>query len=297
MRPLVAVTVLLAAWPAWAQPPAPAPAAAQDPVVARVEGEPVRLSEVTAMARSLPEQLRAAPPQMIYPLIVDQLITTRAITAAARRAGLHQDPEVRARIRQAEEQELVQALLAREVGRRVDEAAVRARWEREVAGRAPEEEVRVRHILLPSEAEARAALDEIRNGAEFATVAARIAGSGGPREGGDLGFFKREDLVPEFAEAAFALQPGQLAAAPIRTRLGWHVLKVEERRRAAPPSFEESRDALRQQMLETEVNTLVERLRSEARVERFNLDGSTIRATDTAEPPPAAAPPARGPRR
>ncbi|MDB5382133.1 MAG: peptidylprolyl isomerase [Rhodospirillales bacterium] len=296
MPRLAALFFLLVPGFALAQTPTPVPATTPpDPVVARVDGEPVLLSEVTAMARTLPEELRNAPPQQVYPLIVDQIVTTRAIVAAARRAGLDRDPEVRARIRRAEEQELAQALIAREIASRVDEAAVRARYDREIAARPAEEEVHARHILVPTEAEAREALREVQGGADFAAVASRRSSGPGAREGGDLGFFKRGDLVPAFAEAAFALQPGQVSAAPVQTNFGWHIIRVEERRRAAAPPFEEARDAIRQQMFEGEVNAFVERIRGAAQVERFNLDGGPVRATDTAEPPPPAGPPARGP--
>ncbi|MBX6375221.1 MAG: peptidylprolyl isomerase, partial [Acetobacteraceae bacterium] len=163
-------------------------------------------------------------------------------------------------------------------------------------------------ILLATEAEARAALAEARRpGADFAEVARRRSTGPGAREGGDLGFFKRGDMVPEFAEAAFALQAGQISEAPVRTAFGWHVIKVEERRAAPPPPFEEVRDALRQQILEEQIGAIVERVRAAARIERLNPDGTLQQrpaaspATgggggsllDSATPPPPPAAPQR----
>lgn len=293
LRAGLALALALAAVPpALAQAPTPA-AAPSDPVVARVDGEPILLSELVAAARDLPEELRGAPPQMLYPLLLDQMIAGRAITAAARRAGLDREEAVRARIRRAEEQELQQAWLTREIGSRVTDEAVRARYDREIANRPAEEEVRARHILVPTESEARAALAEIRGGADFTAVAQRRSSGPGAREGGDLGFFRRGDMVPEFANAAFALQAGQVSENPVRSPFGWHVIKVEERRQAAAPPFEEVSQAIRQQLLEAEVQAAVERARAAARVERFNLDGSAPRPTDAAEPPAPAAPAAR----
>lgn len=289
----LALALALAAAPAaLAQAPTPATPPG-DPVVARVDGEPILLSDVAAAARELPEELRGAPPQMLYPLLLDQMIAGRAITAAARRAGLDREEEVRARIRRAEELELQQAWLTREIGSRVTDEAVRARYDREIASRPAEEEVRARHILVPTESEARAALAEIRAGADFTAVAQRRSTGPGAREGGDLGFFRRGDMVPEFANAAFALQAGQVSENPVRSPFGWHVIKVEERRRAAPPPFEEVAQAIRQQLLEAEVQAAVERARAAARIERFNLDGSAPRPTDAAEPPAPAGPAAR----
>jgi peptidyl-prolyl cis-trans isomerase C len=100
-------------------------------------------------------------------------------------------------------------------------------------------------------------------------------------------------MVPEFAEAAFALQAGQISAAPVRSPFGWHIIRVDERRSSAPPAFEEVRETLCQRLFEAEINTVVERARSTAKIERFNLDGSTPRAIDAAEPPTPATPAGR----
>ncbi|MBR0679979.1 peptidylprolyl isomerase [Roseomonas eburnea] len=292
LRAGIALAIAICAAPALHAQPAPATPPG-DPVVARVDGQPILLSDLAAAARDLPEELRGAPPQMLYPLLLDQLIAGRAVTAAARRAGLDQDEAVRARIRRAEEQELQQAWLSREIASRVTDDAIRARYDRDVANRPAEEEVRARHILVPTESEAREALAEVRGGADFTAVAQRRSTGPGAREGGDLGFFRRGDMVPEFAEAAFALQAGQISENPVRSPFGWHVIKVEERRRAAAPALEEVSNAIRQQLLEAEVTAAVDRARGEARIERFNLDGSAPRPTDAAEPPAPAAPAAR----
>ncbi|MBU8540746.1 peptidylprolyl isomerase [Roseomonas tokyonensis] len=299
------LSTALAASPAWAQAPAapaPAPAAApaagQDPVVARVDGAEIRLSELQSEATRLPEELRAMPAPMLMPLLLDQLITQKAITAAARAQGLANDPEVQARLRRAEEEALQQALITRAVAPQMTDEALRARYQREVSGRPAEEEVRARHILVASEAEARTALAEARRaGADFAEVARRRSTGPGAREGGDLGFFKRGDMIPEFATAAFAMQPGQISEAPVRTQFGWHVIKVEERRAVPPPSFEDAREALRQRAFEEAVTAEVERIRGAARIERFAMDGSPLPATPAPSLLDGAAPPAAQPRR
>ena len=290
---LLLAALLVPAGLAQAQAPATPPPAAQapasDPVLARVEGIEIRQSEIEAEARRLPEELRNMPPMMLHPLLLDQIITQKAIVAAARAQGLDRDAEVRARIRRAEEETLQQALLLREVQPLLTEDALRARFSAELAARPAEEEIRASHILLASEPEARTALAEVRRpGADFAEVARRRSTDPGARNGGDLGFFKRGDMIPEFEQAAFALRPGEISAAPVRTQFGWHVIRLEERRAVAPPSFEESREALRQQAFEEGVNAAVERIRAAARVER--LDGAAPRPPsllDGATPPPA----------
>jgi N-methylhydantoinase A len=153
------------------------------------------------------------------------------------------------------------------------------------------EQLGMRHILVPPAAEALAARAAARRpGADFAEVARRRSTGPGSREGGDLGYFKREDMIPEFAEAAFALAAGQVSAAPVRTQFGWHVIRVEDRRAVPPQSFEEVRDQLREQAFTAAVNAEVDRIRALARIERFNLDGSPVAPPsllDGAAPPAA----------
>jgi peptidyl-prolyl cis-trans isomerase C len=287
---LVLAALLLPASLAVAQAP---PA---DPVLARVDGLEIRQSDVEAEIQRLPPELRTMPPQALQPLLLDQMITQKALVAAARQMGLDRDPEVQSRIRRAEEETLQQALLLREVQPLLTDEALRARFARETAARPSEEEIRARHILVPTEQEARTALaDARRAGADFAEVARRRSTGPGAREGGDLGFFKRGDMIPEFEEAAFALQPGQISQNPVRTQFGWHVIKVEERRAAPAPSFEESREALRQQAFEEGVNAAVERIRTAARVERTDAAGAPRPPSllDGAAPPAQAPAPAQ----
>lgn len=297
--------------PTVATSPAPPLAApAQDPILARVEGEPVRLSDVLATAAEvLPPEMRGVPAETLVGLIppeamrqlVERTITDRALLFAARRAGIDRDPEVRARLARAEAQELTQTLLQREVLPRVTDAAIRARYDRDVGAAAPEEEVRARHILVPTEAEARTALADLIRGQSFEDVARRMATGPGTREGGDLGWFKRADMVPAFSEAAFALQAGQLVPAPVRTQFGWHVIRVDERRRMAGPGFDEAREQIRQALLQEEVGAAVERLRGTVQVEReappagmappqILPQAAPLAAPLVGTPPPAPAP-------
>ena len=303
-----------AAAPGWAQAPATAPsstptqasAATPDdanPVLARVNGQEVRLDEVIATAaEAMPAELRNVPPVLlrsmlppqVFEQLLDRAITDRAMLAAARAAGLDQDPEIRRRVRLAEENEMRDVLLRREVLPRVTDETLRARYDRDAAGRTAEEEVRARHILVPNEADARTILTEVQRGGNFEEVARRRSTDPAARNGGDLGFFRRGDMVPEFAAAAFALQPGQVSPAPVRTQFGWHVIKVEERRSSTGPSFEDSRDTLRQAMIEEEVQAAVQRIRATVTVERVAPPAPPTPAIQAEPPAPVrpATPPA-----
>ncbi|MFC3123938.1 peptidylprolyl isomerase [Pseudoroseomonas globiformis] len=263
---------------AQAQPPAAsdAPVApSPDTVVARVNGEVIRLADVQEAVQLLPQELRGAPGPMLFPLVVDQLVAQKAIASAARAEKLDQEPEVKEAMRRAADEQLQQALLRRAVAPSLTDEALRRRYDAEFAGKAGEEEVHARHILVKTEEDAKKALAEAsKKGADFAAVAKKMSTGPGTEQGGDLGFFKRGDMVPEFAEAAFAMKPGEISKTPVQTAFGFHVIKVEERRAAPVPSFEEAMPQLRQAAFEEAVNEAVEKYQASATIERFNMDGS-----------------------
>ena len=294
--PLAALAALgCLAGPASAQAPAakapavqtPGAQVAPDPVVARVNGNEIRLSDLQDAMQGLPAEYRSMPPQTLYPALVNQLVDLEAVVAMARKQGLDKDPAVRRQMTRAEDEALQSALFHRDIAPMVTDAAVRARYDRDVAGKPGETEVHASHILVANEADAAAIIAELKKGGDFAAIAKSRSSDPAAAQGGDLGWFKKGDMLPEFADAAFALQPGQFTDKPVHTQYGWHVIRVEERRTATPPNFEQARDGLRNQMVQDGLQKLVASALAEAKVEKYNLDGSTPRPTDTAEPPPA----------
>jgi len=296
--PLPFVATLLAgamllATPTLAQAPAAQAPAAQtaqttpaDPVVARVNGKEIRLSDVSDTAQQLPPEARSMPPGMLFPLLLDQLIDRAAIVELARKRGMDKEPAVVRQMVRAQDQALQTAIIGRDVGPLITEAELRARYDREIAGKPGEEEVHARHILLGSESDAKAVIAELKKGGDFATIA-RARSTDKATGDGDLGFFKQGDMVPEFATAAFALKAGETVEAPVKSQFGWHVIRVEARRSTPPPSFEEAYDGLRSKTVQEGVDKVLKEARTGLTVERFNMDGTPRRATDDAQPPPA----------
>ncbi len=263
------------------------PAPAVDPVVAKVNGQDIHLSDVQEAMRTLPQQARAMPQQMLIPMIVDQLVDRKALVIEAKADGLAKDPAVQRQIENAEDQALQRALLQRDVGPLITEEALKAAYEKDYANKPGEEEVHASHILVENEQEAKDIIAQLGKGADFATLAKAHSKDPGASQGGDLGWFKKDDMVPEFAAAAFALKPGEYTKTPVHTQFGWHVIKLAETRISKPPSFEQVHDELRQKLIQAAVQKVVAEARTKVKVERFNMDGSTPKPTDSAEPPPA----------
>jgi peptidyl-prolyl cis-trans isomerase C len=295
MRPvptLVAAFVALVSFApgaAWAQtPPATPPAnaaPAANPVVARVGSEEIHATDLAALARALPPDMQNMPQSTLYPMLLTQAVDRSALSQLARKQGLQKDPAVASAMKIAAEAALQNALLTQVIAPQVTEAKVRAAYEKEYAGKPGPEEVHARHILVKTEAEAKDIIAQLDKGADFATLAKQHSIDGSASEGGDLGFFTRDKMVAPFADAAFALKPGQWTQTPVQTQFGWHVIELVARRTQPTPSFEDVGDQLRQQMIADAVRAEVAVARKDLQVQVFNPDGSMPRATDSAKPP------------
>ena len=249
---------------------------ADDPVVARLDGKPIYRSEVELQAEGLPQQYRRLPFATVFPVLLNQVIDRKLVAAEVSRQGLENDPEVKKRMADIRERVIHEIYLSRRVQIEVTEAALRKRYERQVKEAPAVKEAHARHILVKTEEEAIAVIAELENGAEFAATAkAKSIGPSAAR-GGDLGYFKRQQMVPPFAEAAFALKPGKMTKKPVKTQFGWHIILTEDIREIKPPSFEQKRDQLHTEMSREVVRTEMFRLRKSAKIERFNQDGSPV---------------------
>src|SRR5271165_1702265 len=228
-------------------PPAP-PAAANpglppgDPVVARVNGAELHLSDVKAAQKSLPPQAQKMPLAQIYPMLLQRMIDGMLVTDAARKEHLDQSPEVQHRLKLLEDRLMQQAYIEQLLKGAQSEAAIKAAYQKMIAQKPPQEEVHARHILVKTEAEANSIIDQLNKGADFAALAKKYSTDPGAAAGGDLGYFTKNDMVPAFAAAAFALKPGQYTKTPVKTEFGWHVIFVVDRRIKSPPSFDEARE-------------------------------------------------------
>ncbi|WP_339849519.1 peptidylprolyl isomerase [uncultured Nisaea sp.] len=258
----------------------PAAQAAIDPattVVATVDGEKIYLSEILLQIQQLPQQYQQAPMEQIYPPMLDRVIDSRLIAKAAREAGIQDRADVKERVEQAESGIISEVYMTEKVKETVGEDALRKRYEESIKDSAEQgEEVKARHILVASEEDAKAIIEELKKGADFAKLAAEKSTGPSGTSGGDLGYFTADAMVPEFSEAAFALKPGEITEAPVQTQFGWHVIKVEDRRAVQPPSFEQMQPQLAQEMTREILTKAIEELRAGVDIKRYGPDGSAL---------------------
>jgi peptidyl-prolyl cis-trans isomerase C len=248
----------------------------KDPVVAVVNGHKIMKSHIEEAQQLLPRQYQKVPLDQIYPALVDSLIDTHLAAADARSKKMDKDKDFRARMSRIEEQLLQRMVLEKEMTAAISDEALKKRYDKMVAGMASNEEVHARHILLKTEDDAKAVIKELAKGADFAELAKKKStGPSGPN-GGDLGFFGKGQMVPEFEKAAFAMAKGAVSTDPVKTQFGYHVIKVEERRKAEVPKYDAVVEQLRGEISQERGSAYVEKLRSGAKVTRFALDGKPL---------------------
>lgn len=266
------------------------PAASDDPVVARVNNQELHRSDITMALRELPPQVQRQPIEKVYPQLLDQMLGTMLVSQAGRKARLADDPEVKKRLALIQDQVIADAYIQRMLKKDITEAKLKARYEKLMKDAPPREEISARHILLPTEAEAKAVIEQLKKGADFATLAKeKTTDPAGKTSGGDLGYFTKDEMVPEFANAAFKLKPGEFTQTPVHTQFGWHVIKVENRRAAKPPTFEQMKPQLVNDLSRELIQAKIKELRAAAKIEVFNPDGSKPGAPHPAEAPAPSA--------
>lgn len=259
---LALVLGLLAMWNAAAPP-----AAAEDPVVARLNGMDIYRTEALRARGRLPATMQHMSDDQVLPALVDIIIDSRLLADEARTQGLAYEPQVRAQINLVTDLVLEQVLLSRYMRDRITDEAVRAMYDEVVANEKARDQVHARHILVENEESARDLIAELDAGADFVALADKYSTDATGNNGGDLGFFSRGDMVAPFAEAAFALNVGEYTKEPVETKFGWHVIKVVDRRIAKVRPYEQVKKALERELANELRNEYVGKLRESADIE------------------------------
>jgi peptidyl-prolyl cis-trans isomerase C len=265
--------------PPTASAPAPSPLPPPNTVVARVDGTELHLSDVEAAQQNLPPQAQKLPLEQIYPMLLERLVDGALITEAGRKEHLEQDPELQVRLKRYEDRLIQEAYLNQAIKAAETESQLKARYQTFAKDKAGREEVHAQHILVKTEDEAKSVIAELDKGGDFGELAKKYSTDPSARSGGDLGYFGHDDMVKEFADAAFALSPGQYSKTPVKTEFGWHVIKIEDRRAGKPPSFEEAREQLSRDLAHEIIDAKLQNLRGAAKIEEFGLDGKPLPAT------------------
>ena len=246
-----------------------APASASDPVIARVNGVDITQGDLALAEEDVGSEMQAVSPEAKREQLISYLADIIMVTQAADKKNLADNPDFKRRLAFLRNKLLMGYELQQEAKTAVTDEALHQTYDEAVKSMAGQEEVRARHILVESEDEAKALLEQLKNGADFATLAKEKSKDPGAAEGGDLCYFTKDQMVPEFADVAFKMYPGQLSN-PVKTQFGWHVIKVEDRRTKQPPEFDKVKDQIEAFLARKAQTDFITKLRQSAKVERLD---------------------------
>ena len=279
---------------------APLYAQDKDPLVAKVNGVEVHQSDL-AVAEEEAGQIPPMSPEAKQDYLVQFVADMILVSKAAEDKKLGDTPEFKRKVEFTRKKLLMEGLL-QSIGKdALTDDAMHKVYDDAVKQIGDEKEVHARHILFraaagdekaskEAEEKIKAVIARLKKGEDFAKVAGEVTEDpSGKANGGDLGYFSKDQMVPEFSEAAFKLENGQISD-PVKTQFGWHVIKVEDKRVKQAPKFEEVKPQIENFVVRKAQAELVTKLRAEAKIERMDKPAKTDDKPAASTPAPAPAP-------
>ncbi|GAB4425147.1 MAG: peptidyl-prolyl cis-trans isomerase [Thermodesulfovibrionales bacterium] len=219
--------------------------------VAKVGSTTITQEDVSKEMKSLPDQI-----QKIFEgpegaeRFVNELVKKEILYQEAKKKGLDKSPEYQKKVEDFKKLTLISQLLEKEIEEKVkvSDKDVKDYYESHKKDFTANNQVRASHILVKTEDEARGIVEQVKKGGDFAKIAkAKSMDTGSAKNGGDLGFFSRGQMVPEFENVAFNLKVGEVSG-PVRSQYGYHIIKVTERKEGKVVEFEKIKDLLSQRL-------------------------------------------------
>jgi peptidyl-prolyl cis-trans isomerase C len=242
---------------------------ASDAVIARVNGTEIRESDLAMAEDDLGENIHTMEPAAKREQLIAYMTDIVLVTKAAEKQNLQDNEEFKRRQAFLRNKMLMGMMLQTRAKDAVTDEEMQKVYDEAAKSMTAEEEVHARHILVESEDEAKAIGEQLKGGADFATLAKEKSKDPGAADGGDLGYFVKGQMVPEFSEVAFKMYPGQVSN-PVKTQFGWHIIKVEDRRTRPMPEFEKVKDQIANYVARRSQTDFIAQLRESAKIERLD---------------------------
>ena len=240
------------------------------PIVANVNNEDISLETMIHAMNELPPEIQSQPFMSYYEDLLERVIDIKLFAQEGKKMKLDEEPSVRAAIDFVIEKVLMQAFLSKYVQENIKEENIKASYNNFIADETSREEIKASHILMDTESEAIDVINMLNDGDDFAELAKnKSTGPSGP-SGGDLGWFKRGQMVPPFEKAAFSLNKNEITQRPVQTQFGWHVIKIFDKRIPEAPSYESMKNKLIQDLERKIVSKKIQDLRNDAFIEKLS---------------------------
>ena len=240
-------------------------------VLARVDGVDITEADLQTARAEIGSEIASIPVEARQRVLVEFLIENQLLAAAAKRDKLDASPGFDSRLKYYRRRALRDLYFEKRVRDAVSTDDARKIYDEQVAKVKPETEIRARHILVKTEADARDVVERLSRGDKFPELAKELSIGPSKVQGGDLGYFTKGQMVKEFEEAAFALDKDQVSE-PIKTQFGWHVIRLEDKREKKPPSFDDVKERISAALVQQKAQQVMQELRGKAKVEIVDPD-------------------------
>lgn len=241
-------------------------ACTNEQAVATVNGTNITSEEVDQHFAQIPANVIGEKEEEIRKNIIERLIEQQLVLQNAEETGVYDDKEFKNQLKLMTENLAYNFAVKNALDAELTDTVVKAEYEK-ILPSLKEAIVHARHILVKTEDEAKAVIKELDGGADFVELAKTKSTGPSAANGGDLGFFKAGQMVKPFSDAAFAMEKGKHSMAPVQTQFGWHVIKVEDKKFAKAPTFEEIADQLRQNLSQGVIQKYITGLRESAKID------------------------------
>lgn len=245
--------------------------AADSKVIAKVNGIEITDGDLASARAEVGAEIASIPVAARTRVLVEYLVENQLMAEAAEKGELATGSVFEDRIKYYRRRALRDLYFDKHVRGAVTETDAKKLYDAQVASIKPEIELRARHILVKTEEEARDVVEKVNRGGDFAELAKETSTGPSKTQGGDLGYFTKGQMVKEFEEAAFALKPGDVSE-PVKTQFGWHVIKIEDKRKKGAPPFDSVKDRIMAALVQQKTQQTIKDLRAKAKVEFVDPD-------------------------
>ncbi|MEL7302928.1 MAG: peptidylprolyl isomerase [Pseudomonadota bacterium] len=262
-------------------------------VVAKVDGAVITEADMKAARAEIGQQIAQMPPLAQRRVLIEFLIENQLVAGSNGGKSIADTDLYKSRLEYSKRRILRDIYFEKNVRDAVTEKGIKAFYEKEVAKIPATEEIQAAHILVKEEEKAKELYEKLVHDGDFAEIAkANSIDPGSKARGGDLGYFAKGQMVPAFEKAAFALKEGEISE-PVKSRFGWHIIKLTDRRTKEPPKLEQLSDRIKQVLIRQKAKEVVEKLRADAKIEyvdpqvKKQIDSENARSKSQSSPKPA----------
>ena len=241
-------------------------------VAAVINGEQITVAEVKELYEENPQIKAQVPFEEFYSRALDVIVNSKLALQAATKANIQATPEYQKELATVQDELARKVYIDKQVAARVTDEAVKSFYDNYVSEFKSAKEVKAKHILVDTEDLAKEIIAKLDKKAKFDDLAKEYS-----KDQADLGYFTADMMVPEFSEAAFAMEKGSYSKEPVKTEFGYHVILVEDVRDSQPLPLAEVADQIKNNLAQQAVEDVVADLRNNAQIDKYDLNGKKIK--------------------